>query len=49
MRNIANSYPPVISANPDTAYAPRIAEFANAYGNLELYGRTYFLNLYKKF
>ena len=49
VRNIANSYPPVISANPDTAYAPRIAEFANAYGNLELYGRTYFLNLYKKF
>lgn len=49
VRNIANSYPPTISNNADTAYAPRIGEFANGYGNLDLYGRTYFVNLYKKF
>ncbi len=49
VRNIGNGYPPPISNNPDTGYAPRIGEFANGYGNLELYGRTYFFNLYKKF
>jgi iron complex outermembrane receptor protein len=49
VRDILNSYPPVISNNPDTGYAPRIAEFANGYGNLELYGRTFFFNLKKKF
>ncbi len=48
-RNIGNSYPPVISNNPDTGYAPRVAEFANGYGNLNLYGRTYFFTLNKKF
>ncbi len=49
VRNIADSYPPVISFNPDTNYASRIGEFANGYGNLELLGRTFFFNLYKKF
>ncbi len=49
VRDIANSYSPVISNNPDTAYASRIAEFANGNGNLELFGRTFFFNLYKKF
>ncbi len=49
VRNIANSYPPPISANPDAAYAPRVGVFANGYGNLDLYGRTFFVNLYKKF
>ena len=49
VRNIGNSYPPVISNNPDTGYAPRVAEFANGYGNLNLYGRTYFFTLNKKF
>ena len=49
VRNIGNGYPPVISNNPDTAYAPRVAEFANGYGNLELYGRTFFFNLKKSF
>ena len=49
VRNITNKYPPVISANPDAAYAPRVGEFANGYGNLDLYGRTYFVNFNKKF
>ena len=49
VRNIANKYPPVISANPDAGYAPRIGPFANGYGNLDLYGRTYFVNFNKKF
>ena len=49
VRNVGNGYPPTISFNPDTAYAPRVGDFANGYGNLDLYGRTYFVNLYKKF
>ena len=49
VRNITNSYSPVISNNPDSAYASRIGEFANGNGNLELFGRTYFFNVYKKF
>ncbi len=49
MRNIANKYPPTISANPDTAYAPRVGEYSNGYGNLDLYGRTYFVNFNKQF
>jgi iron complex outermembrane recepter protein len=49
VRDITNEYSPVISNNPDAAYAPRIGEFANGNGNLELFGRTFFLNLNKKF
>lgn len=49
VRDILNSYPPVISNNPDTAYAPRVGEFTNGYGNLNLYGRTFFVSLSKDF
>jgi iron complex outermembrane receptor protein len=49
VRNIADKYPPTISNNPAPLYAPRIAEFANGYGNLELFGRTWFFNLKKQF
>ncbi|HEY5410031.1 MAG TPA: TonB-dependent receptor, partial [Caulobacteraceae bacterium] len=49
VRDVGNDYPPVISGNPDTGYAPRIGEFANGYGNLELFGRTFFVNLRKSF
>ncbi len=49
VRNITDKYPPVISNNPDTAFAPRVGEFANGYGNLELFGRTVFFNLKKEF
>ncbi len=49
IRNVGDQYPPYISANPDSAYAPRVAQFANGYGNLELMGRTFFVNLKKDF
>ncbi len=49
IRNLLNSYPPLISNNPDTAFAPRIGEFANGYGNLTLSGRSIFINLKKEF
>ncbi len=49
VRNIEDKYPPVISNNPDLAYASRVGEFANGYGNLDLYGRTFFVNFNKKF
>ena len=49
VRNITDKYPPVISNNPDTFYASRVGEFANGFGNLDLYGRTYFINFNKKF
>ncbi|MDR3510214.1 MAG: TonB-dependent receptor [Caulobacteraceae bacterium] len=49
VRDLFNTYPPVISNNPDTAYASRVGEFANGYGNLNLYGRTVFLTLSKDF
>ena len=49
VRNILDSYPPVISANPDTGDAPRVGEFANGYGNIDLFGRTFFLSVSKDF
>jgi iron complex outermembrane receptor protein len=49
VRDLFDTYPPVISANPDDAYAPRVGEFANGYGNLALYGRTFFLEMRKNF
>ncbi len=46
VRNILNSYPPEISNNPST---PTVAEFANGFGNLNLEGRTFFLDVRKSF
>ncbi len=49
VRDITDAYPPTISNNPDPLYASRIGEFANGYGNLELFGRTWFFNVKKQF
>ncbi len=49
VRDIFDKYPPVISASPDTAFAPRVGEFANGYGNLHLFGRSIFILLSKDF
>jgi iron complex outermembrane receptor protein len=49
IRNLLDSYPPVISNNPNTGFAPRVGEFANGYGNLQLYGRTFFVRLKRDF
>ncbi|HEY2661328.1 MAG TPA: TonB-dependent receptor [Caulobacteraceae bacterium] len=49
VRNVFNDYPPVISNSADTAYAPRVGEFGNGYGNLQLYGRTIFVQVSKDF
>jgi iron complex outermembrane receptor protein len=49
VRDLLDSYPPVISNNPSTAFAPRVGEFANGYGNLQLYGRTFFFSVSKDF
>ena len=37
--------PAPISNSPDTGFAPRLGEFAGGYGNLQLNGRTIFVNL----
>ena len=49
VKNVFDKYPPVISNNPYSAYGDRVGEFANGYGNLELFGRTIFINLKKDF
>ncbi|QUD89923.1 TonB-dependent receptor domain-containing protein [Phenylobacterium montanum] len=49
IRNLFNDYPPVISNNPDAAFASRVGEFANGYGNLNLYGRSFYFSLSKDF
>jgi iron complex outermembrane receptor protein len=49
IRNLLDDYPPTISNNPSTAFAPRVGEFANGYGNLQLFGRTFFFSLSKDF
>jgi iron complex outermembrane receptor protein len=49
IRDLLDAYPPVISNNPSTGFAPRVGEFANGYGNLQLYGRTFFFSLSKDF
>ncbi|MFI4933429.1 MAG: TonB-dependent receptor domain-containing protein [Caulobacterales bacterium] len=49
VRDIFDTYPPVISNNPSAGFAPRVGEFANGYGNLTLFGRTVFVRLSKSF
>jgi iron complex outermembrane receptor protein len=49
IRNLLDDYPPFISSNPYPAYAPRIALYGAGTGNLELFGRTFFVNLRKEF
>jgi iron complex outermembrane receptor protein len=49
IRDLLDAYPPVISNNPSTGFAPRVGEFANGYGNLQLYGRSFFFSLSKDF
>jgi iron complex outermembrane recepter protein len=49
VRDLFDTYPPVISNSNDVAYAPRVGEFANGYGNLDLFGRTVFIVLRKSF
>ena len=35
VRDVFNTFPPVISNSLDAAFASRVGEFANGYGNLE--------------
>jgi iron complex outermembrane receptor protein len=49
VRNIFDKFPPVISNNPDAAFTPRVGEFANGYGNLNLFGRSIFVSVSKDF
>ena len=50
VRNIMDDYPPFISNSPySLSYAPRVAIYANGSGNLNLYGRTFYVDLKKEF